>query len=109
MDSNLNKAIEILKKNNQEHIIPFLEQGKNIKLIEQILNIDFKELKDLYNKAKNHINVELDEIKPVVALNPNKLSQNKIKEIENIGINIIKRSKYAVTTMAGGQGTRLRA
>lgn len=108
MNSNLNKAIDILKKNNQEHIIPFLEEGNNSALIEQVLNIDFKELNELYNKTKKEVDVQLDDIKPIIALNPSRLSQDKIQELKNVGMDIIKNSKYAVATMAGGQGTRLR-
>ena len=108
MDSNINKAIQILKKNNQEHIIPFLENGKNRILIEQILNIDFNELNKLYKKTCTKLEVKEGEILPICALNPNKISKEEQNKLKNKGIEVIKSNKYAVVTMAGGQGTRLR-
>ena len=109
MDLNLNKAIDILKKNNQEHIIPFLENGNNKKLVNQILNIDFDEIKKLYKITNTEREIEIEDIKPIVALNPCKLPKDEISKLENIGTDIIKNGKFAVVTMAGGQGTRLRA
>lgn len=104
------KTKEILKKYNQNHVIRFLEGSndeiKN-KLEEQILKIDFEELKELYDKSFEDIYVDLEELHPIVGLNPNKLLQEKLNEIESIGIEIIKNNKFAVSTMAGGQGTRL--
>ena len=101
MDNKLNKATEILKKYDQTHVIPFLENGANVKLIEQVLTIDFDKLKRLYNKTNSNNNVKIKELKPVAAVNPNKLTQEEFEKIENIGIEIIKNNKYAVCTMAG--------
>jgi len=101
MNEKLNKAIKILEDNNQEHIIPFLNEGRNTELLNQVLTIDFDELKSLYNKTNEKTNVELNEIQPIQAINPKKLSNIQIKEIEQIGEDIIKQNKFAVTTMAG--------
>ena len=109
MDSNLNKAIQILKKSNQEHVIKFLEEGKNSELIKQILNVNFEELEKLYNKTIIKKECNINNLSPILALNPNKISKEELSKIENKGIEIIKDKKYAVVTMAGGQGTRLRA
>ena len=38
----------------------------------------------------------------------NKLEGDKKEELEEIGTKSIKNGEYAVVTMAGGQGTRLR-
>ena len=104
------KVKEILQKYNQNHVIQFLEtsngQIRN-NLIEQILKIDFEELKELYDKVFEEIYVDLEELQPIAGLNPNKLSKEQLKEIEKIGIEIVKNNKFAVATMAGGQGTRL--
>ena len=101
MNKDLNKTIKILEKYNQEEIIPFLENGKNTVLINQILNIDFDGLKELYKKTMKTESVQIAELQPVLSLNPDKLSQEKVKEIENIGIDIVKKNKFAVVTMAG--------
>ena len=101
MDKKLNIAQELLKKYNQEHIIPFLDNGKNVDLIEQVLKIDFEEIKALYNSVGKDNSAHLNEISPVDAVNPNKLTKASLEEIESIGEEIIKQNKYAVVTMAG--------
>lgn len=101
MDTNLNKAIEILKKNNQEHIIPFLENGNNEKLINQILSINFEEIKELYKITNTEKDIELDELQPIVALNPSKFPEEEIEKLKENGASIVKEGKYAVCTMAG--------
>ena len=110
MINNYENAKEILQKYNQNHVIEFLENSNDEikdKLIEQIIKIDFEELKELYNKSFEDIYVDLEELQPIAGLNPNQLPEEKVKEIEKIGIEIIKNNKFAVSTMAGGQGTRL--
>ena len=111
MDNKYNEAKEILKKYKQEHIIEFIdksnEETKN-KLIEQVLKIDFEELKELYEKTFEELYVNLEELQPIAGVNPDRLSNEEIKKYKKIGVEIIKNNKFAVSTMAGGQGTRLR-
>lgn len=111
MDKNYNDAKELLKRYKQEHIIEFIDKSnveiKN-RLIEQVLKIDFDELNELYEKTFEDLYVDLEELQPVTGVNPDKLNIEKIEEYKKIGIDIIKNNKYAVATMAGGQGTRLR-
>ncbi len=105
------KAKKILNKYNQKHIIKFLKSPDgniNIELVKQVLSIDFEELKDLYNKTFESLYVDLEELQPIAGVNPNKLSVEELEKYENTGIEIIKNNKFAVATMAGGQGTRLR-
>ena len=105
-----NKAIEILKEYNQEHIIKFMDKAeintKN-KLINQVLNIDFSELKELYEKTFEDLYVDLEELQPIAGVNPDRLAKEELQNYEKIGTEIIKNNKFAVATMAGGQGTRL--
>lgn len=111
MNSEYNKAKEILNKYNQKHVIQFLKTSEgdvNCNLVKQILDIDFEELKELYNKTFEDLYVDLEELQPIAGINPNKISQEKLKEYEDIGVELIKNNKFAVSTMAGGQGTRLR-
>ena len=110
MINNYEKVKEILNKYNQNHVIQFIEASNDKikeKLVEQVLKINFEELKELYNKSFEDIYVDLEELQPIAGLNPDKLAQEELKEIEKIGVEIIKSNKFAVSTMAGGQGTRL--
>ena len=101
----MKKAEELLRKYNQEHIIPYLE--KNEELQKQILKIDFEELNKLYLKAQNSREGALENIEPISAINPDKLSKNEKELLMKKGSDVISQNKLAVVTMAGGQGTRL--
>ena len=101
------KVIKTLKKYNQEHVIKFMSTLNNeeIKKIEnQILKINFKKLKKLYYDSKKNKTLN---IKPVKSIEKEKLDENELKILNQYGENIIKKGKYAVITMAGGQGSRL--
>ncbi len=112
MENNYEEAKEILKKYKQEHIIEFIDKSSlevKDKLINQVLNIDFDELKELYEKTFEDIYVDLEELQPITGVNPDRLSNKELESYEKIGTDIIKNNKFAVSTMAGGQGSRLRA
>ena len=110
MDERYEKAVELLKKNNQEHIIKVLENSteeqKN-KLLEQIMYIDFNQMKELYESTQKEISFDKDVIEPIDYIDKEKLTDEELNKYNNIGENVIKNGKYAVVTMAGGQGTRL--
>ena len=111
MDINYETAVQILRKNNQEHIIKFMnstDETSRKRIIEQVLRIDFEELKELQEKTYEALYVDLEELQPITAFNPDIVEKQVLREYENIGEEIIKSNKYAVATMAGGQGTRLR-
>jgi len=106
------KAKKILKEYKQEHIIKVIDKSDEIrknKLINQVLNIDFEELKELYEKTFENIYVDLEELHPITGVNPDRLSNEELESYKKVGIDIIKSNKFAVATMAGGQGTRLRS
>lgn len=111
--SKINQAKEILKKYDQNHVISVinkLDKEGQEKLAKQILLIDFEELKELYESIiYEDIYSIAGNIKPVKATNPNTISQKQREEYIKIGEDVIKNKKFAVVTMAGGQGTRLRA
>lgn len=103
-------AIEILKKYNQEHIIDWmnkLNENEKEELINQVLSLDIKQVVDLYNNLSKTFEIENKKIEKITAIDINKLSQEEFDNYKNIGIDVIKSGKYAVVTMAGGQGTRL--
>ena len=104
MENKYNKAKEILKKYKQEHIIKFIDKSSaetRDKLIDQVLNIDFEELKKLYESTFEDIYVELEELNPVTAVKPERLSNKELEDYKKIGTDIIKSNKFAVSTMAG--------
>ena len=106
----MDKAIKTLKKYNQEHIIKLLEKlprEKQEELIEQIHEIDFEQIIHLYNNTKKEIKFKKNKIEPISYLDKAKLTKVEIEEFNKLGEELVKTGKYAVVTMAGGQGTRL--
>jgi len=105
------QAKEILKKYNQEHIIKWMDKQEDSvkqKIINQVLEIDLEELKELYNKVKRGIVKKDFKVTPIHAIEKDGLSENEKQKYLKIGENILRNNKYAVLTLAGGQGTRLR-
>lgn len=103
--------IELLKIYKQEHIIKLLNQleGKEKEeLIEQINKIDFHQIMELYENTKRDIEIKENKIENISYLDKAKLSKEQKEEFDHLGEMAIREQKYAVVTMAGGQGTRLR-
>ena len=101
--------IEKLKTYNQEHIIKLLDKTNENQreLQEQIDKIDFHQLMELYENSKRRPEFKDNKIEAIEYVDKEKLSKNEIENFEKLGIDIITSGKYAVVTMAGGQGTRL--
>lgn len=110
MDEKYEKVKQILKEYNQEHLLMCYDkliESKKEELLEQILNIDFEHINQLYNETKEKKTFENYKIEPLAYIDKQKLSIDEKNKYEEVGIDIIKNGKYAVVTMAGGQGTRL--
>ena len=110
MEEDYTKIKEDLNKYNQSHLLYFyekLDENKKEKLINQIRGIDFKQINDLYENTKKKIEFNDAKIEPINFVDKSKMTKEEINEYEEIGSKIIKEGKYAVVTMAGGQGTRL--
>ena len=104
------EVTDILAEYNQQHIITLLkklDETKKQELIEQINKIDFHQLKELYDNTKKEIEIKENKIVAIDYLDKAKLSKSETERFNNLGENIIINGKYAVVTMAGGQGTRL--
>jgi len=106
----LEKAKQILEKYNQEHLLNCFEklsEENKQKLINQILTIDFNQILSLYEATKKKVDFGEGKIEPISYIDKSKLSEEELKTYEGIGAEVINKGKYAVVTMAGGQGTRL--
>ena len=102
--------VDILHMYNQEHIVNWLNKLDEIKqreLIEQINNIDFHQMMELYDNTKKEIELKDNKIDAVTYIDKEKLPEYEKERLEELGENVIKENAYAVVTMAGGQGTRL--
>lgn len=99
-----------LEKYNQTHVLLAYDRADdNTKdmILNQVERIDFEQLNDLYNKTKTEIKFEARKIEPLPYVDSNKLTVEEKNMYRKIGEDVIKAGKYAVVTMAGGQGTRL--
>lgn len=102
------EAISKLKKYNQEHILKYdLNNKQQEELEKQIENIDFEQLKSLYESTKEEKCIEEKKIEHIPYTDKTKLTKEEQLSLFEIGEQVIKQGHYAVITMAGGQGTRL--
>ena len=104
--------MNILKENNQEHLLKYLEmadENQKAELIKEIENINFDELKELYKISKRDKDKAIGSqlIEHVKFVDKYKMNEDDFNKYKEVGENIIKNGEYAVVTMAGGQGTRL--
>ena len=106
----LNKAREILKTYNQEHLLQFydeLTETEQKNLINQILSIDFDEILYLYKKSKFDVTDSTEEVEPLPYFDKSKFSDEELEFYSAIGKKAILENSIAVITLAGGQGSRL--
>ena len=109
-DIEYNEALKKLKTYGQEQVLDrynFLDDNKKQKLIKQIKNIDFDQIQELFIEKDKKIDDKACEITNIEYVDKSKLSKEEYERYNEIGTKIIQEGKYAVVTMAGGQGTRL--
>lgn len=99
------KIIEKLNQMGQQHITKRLDNNENLR--GQICKIDFDEIMKLYKGTKKNTPILEKYFEGIGYVEKDKLSMEEYGELEKIGNDVIKNGKYAVVTMAGGQGTRL--
>lgn len=103
-------ALNNLKKYGQEHILRNFEnltEEEKEKLLDQILTIDLNQISELYESTKKTISFANDKIEPIDYVDKSALTEDELQKYNQLGEDAIKQGKYAVVTMAGGQGTRL--
>lgn len=109
-DIEYNEALKKLKTYGQEQVLDrynFLDDNKKQKLIKQIKNIDFDQIQELFTEKDKKIDDKACRITNIEYVDKSKLSKEEYERYNEIGTKIIQEGKYAVVTMAGGQGTRL--
>lgn len=109
-DVEYEEALKRLKVYGQEQLLSryeYLDDEKKEKIIEQIKNIDFEQAKELFNVTSKSLKKPNTAITNIEYVDKAKLSKEKYDQYYNIGKKEIGEGKYAVVTMAGGQGTRL--
>ena len=106
----LDEIKSLLKKYDQEHLLLFydkMDKSKKEELLNQIENIDFKLMSELYERTKKPLDLKNVTIEPIEHTDKSRLTVAERQVYEEKGIEAIEEGKLAVVTMAGGQGTRL--
>lgn len=109
-DIEYEEAQKKLEKYGQEHLLKryaYLDEEKKEKIIHQIKNIDFDQVSELFNITTKSIKKPDGEVTNIEYVDKAKLSKEEYNKYYEIGKKRIEEGKYAVVTMAGGQGTRL--
>lgn len=110
MEEKIQVVKEMLEKYEQEQLLDNYEnmtQKQQEDLLNEILTIDFSQIEKLYEQTKKQKIEKTDVIEPISYIEKAKMTIEEKKYYEEIGIELIRQGKYAVITMAGGQGTRL--
>ena len=106
MENKLEIVKRILKEQSQEEILNYPIKNQE-EFMDKILSINFEQLNGLYKKAIKKEEIQQAKVEPISYVDKYKLSREEREKYEKIGEKIIKDGKYAVVTMAGGQGSRL--
>lgn len=110
MEEKYSKVKELLEEYGQEQLLNSYEKldiNKKNKLLDEILTINFNQIEKLYQSTKKEISFNEVNLQPIPYVEKNKLSEEEKEKYKKQGEELIKDGKYAVVTMAGGQGTRL--
>ena len=112
MKDRLTEIKKNLENFKQEHLLMFydkMNEEEQNQLLDKIEQIDFPLMENLYQNANKKADFKKEVIEPVEYIEKAKLTVAEKNMYEQKGIEAIKKGKYAVVTMAGGQGTRLRS
>ena len=81
------KAMELLKKYEQDHIISWMEKLNNdekSKLIDQILSLNIDQVMDLYKNLNKTFEIGDKKIEKISAIDINKLTEEDFNNYKNI-------------------------
>lgn len=110
LDSQYARALQRAEQWGQGHLLAFfaeLDEPRRQALLDDILGIDFELVCGLYEGAAHAGTPPAADIRPAAATDKRALSTAAIAEAEALGLSEMHAGRYAVVTMAGGQGTRL--
>lgn len=99
---------ELLSNYNSEHLAVFfdeLNEEEKKQFLQDVQSTDFEQVQKMFDE---NIDVTCEDvIEPIKGKSKETFTTDKYNEICSLGKQIIESGKYAVVTMAGGQGTRL--
>lgn len=105
------EAKEKVREFKQQHLLKHYDKIKDEKKKEQfldtLLSINFKLIEESYKNVDKQVKYTDSELAPMPYTQKDKLTKKDYTRYEKLGIKLIKEEKLAVSTMAGGQGTRL--
>lgn len=90
------ETIKTLKKYSQEQILeylPYLTEEEQEVIEQQVEAINFEQLQQLYELAKQEQHMEEKNISHIPYVDKTKIEEQKRKELEAIGRNIISKRK----------------
>lgn len=101
---------EKINKYGQGHLLSFYEELNQVEkdsLLNQLSEIDFKEIEIASQKLSNPCNKSKHKITPIESESVQNLTDSEIRMYKEQGFKLLKEKKVAVVLLAGGQGTRL--
>ena len=103
---------DLLNKYDQNLVLNYYNKASNAskeKIREQLKSINLDSLNNLYRISQVNVKAEIDKstIYSLPYTDKELLTSEEKDRYDSLGEDIIKENKYAVITMAGGQGTRL--
>ena len=112
-DNKYNETLARLRAYGQEHLLDGYETltgAEQAELLKDIDGADLAQMAELYRKALRHQQggeVKAEELTPLTPVDAEKLPAAERERLTKLGLELIRKGKLAVLTMAGGQGTRL--
>ncbi|MGQ7889134.1 UTP--glucose-1-phosphate uridylyltransferase [Paenibacillus sp. WC2504] len=109
MDNRYDKLYKKAQAYGQEQILklyPFLSKTSKSKMLDQMEQLDFAELHELFHHMEQPL-VSTYDITPIDAYDSEDYSEEERKQLTQTGWDRLRQGKVAALVVAGGQGSRL--